>query len=146
MNTNAVGILKVKLAENAVELMEWIKETGKAGLETGAAFVKEQTPLLVQEYLKWTFWDAAVSAGVAAGIGILSILLVRKIIKSKKIEWDDEDQAIPAGVGVLIGCIITLIMGICTYNCTKTALKVAVAPRVVLVEMAKDLIPHNQGK
>jgi hypothetical protein len=41
------------LTDNLSQLIEWVKASANA---TGA-FIKEQSPLFVQEYLSWLFWD-----------------------------------------------------------------------------------------
>ena len=100
-------------------------------------FIVEQTPLLAQEYLVWYWWEHAL---VLAG-GVLFLLTVPFSIylayKVGKI-FREAEPVIGAGILALIGLIAGLSM---IWTSTAHVIKVSVAPRVVLLEAAKDLLP-----
>ena len=102
-----------------------------AGAEAAGNFTTEQTPLLVQEWLRWQIVDSAF--WLVVGLVILAVsLLTWK--RSWKISFDEDIPLIVANfTGVLLGSLMTV-------TNTFDLIKVLVAPRVVLLEKFADLV------
>lgn len=102
-------------------------------------FVAEQTPLLVQEYVRYS----AVYHGtlVVIGIGILLIALVCAGVMIREFKRYGEDSrpgviapcAISGIVSLFIGCILI------GHN-IDCAIKSLVAPRVLILEYVRDML------
>jgi hypothetical protein len=95
-----------------------------AAAEQGAAFTAEQTPLLVQEWLRWQLVEASFWAVICIGAAVLSIAYWKKMWRLS------EDEGFPYIAVNAIGSFST-VPGL-VY--TIYALKVWVAPRVVVFE------------
>jgi len=123
------------LEQNINDLVLWIKTTATAT----QGFVTEQTPLYIKEFLNWYFWEAIFQASIFGLFFIIlltnGILLFKhgtKIIKqNKSLKWEDPSGFIVGGV---FSIIITFALSIGFFVNVHNALKVKVAPRVVLVE------------
>lgn len=106
----------------------------ESSAETAGDFVVEQTPLLAQEYLAWMFWSnvfiAALTLLVAAVCGLICYLLIRA---SKKHPGVLAEAVFLSG---FFGLVCVAIACTAAYD----AIKVTVAPRVVLLEAVKDLL------
>lgn len=126
------------LIQNVAGLSEWIKTSaGQVG-----NFVSEQTPLFIQEYLNWYFWDHAVTVGIFV---ILYIIVASLLLCNKKEfvrSWDEDKMNVgtfifmAAGIVGVIGFIPFFFDGV---PAAKEMVKVKVAPRIVLVEKIADL-------
>lgn len=115
-------------------LLEWAQQ--------GGAFVKEQAPLYVQELLAWRFWSAAMTAGLCAAVFIVAFKVNRWV--TRRYSEETEAHGFMAGepffagaVVTVIACIGSLVMGI---GATYSAVKVKVAPRVVVVEALREAV------
>jgi multisubunit Na+/H+ antiporter MnhE subunit len=127
------------LTDNLSQLIEWVKASANA---TGA-FIKEQSPLFVQEYLSWLFWDNVITVFTLVVGFIISLCCLLKVLKDKTLFDDDVVFRskhlifISSGLGVIFFGIGGLVSG---FDALKTAVKVKIAPRVVLVEKMQELI------
>lgn len=94
-------------------------------------FVIEQTPLVAQEYLAWTFWHGCLMAAVASIPLAIGLYLLRRFLRDP-----DGDAAPPLFVLALFGSIFGLSAA---FYGIHSAVKVTVAPRVVLLEKVAEL-------
>lgn len=126
------------LKDNLPELVDWVKKTA----DSTGQFLQEQTPLLIQEYLNWVFWDNLLSVVI-----ILSIFIPSVIISCKSATKADFDDGAPFSVHHL-KVIIFGFLSIITFfpamfeviPSIKEIVKVKTAPRVVIVEKLKELV------
>ena len=101
-------------------------------------FVEEQTPLLAQEYLAWEFWS---SLAACVALFVLGVTLFAAIFVSwKRIVGDEtyEDHPEVLVVAAILLAASILPLGFSAENGFR-ALKVSVAPRVVLMEKVMEL-------
>lgn len=109
-----------------------------AKLKAGSDFVSSDTPLLVQEWLTWMFWE---------NIAIAVVLLVIAIICSVAARWSvrrlhsekDEIEKTGYGIGVIVAVLIGVHAIVFSGVFAMKGVKVHVAPRVVVVEKVSEL-------
>ena len=115
-------------AEKLSSILNWVEETAK----TAEAFAVEQTPLYIQELLAWNFWYSLIWFFVGVFWIAFSAFSWKKLYKNRKIIEEAREfpfemlWAFPAFLGLVFGSI-----GFCS---NLDWLKIAVAPRVWLVE------------
>lgn len=134
--------MKQAAAENAEELVAWVK-----GLATeGEEFVREQAPLLAQEIIAWRFWENAVQAAawlvlMVAMICIATIMfrLMAKLLRAEEGCEDDADKFVVFTIVFAVTAILAICSGFGLMDDGREAIKAAVAPRVVLLEELRRL-------
>lgn len=113
------------------QLLKFLLDT----LEQGKDFTQTQAPQFVQELLRWKFYEAAFF--VCLGIFLIFCgVLVGQFFARVSAETEEERRAahwIPFLAGLAIGAMVI-------FANVYTMVEVKVAPRVVLVEMVRDLI------
>lgn len=112
-------------------------ETLQKWIDTGSSFVAEQAPLFIQEYLTWEFTEATIFA---------VIFFLLSIATGKSTHWwfkrdKDWHTAFP-----IILMFMSVFCAIATIGYTRHAIKVKVAPRVVLMEKVKELSTIGQKR
>lgn len=103
--------------------------------KTGATWTAEQTPLLVQEWLRWQLAEAS----IILVFGLLAIAFAVYWIRNVNwwLEADDPAPLIGGGVVAILGGIFALVT---VPVATITIAKVLVAPRVVVFEKFIELV------
>lgn len=104
-------------------------------------FAAEQVPLYIQELLTWMFWDSVMCAAFAALILVISLVLVGfgfKLLEHAKKTKDDGLEFF-GGMTVILMAILAVVCLLPICINTKQAVKISVAPRVVIVEELKKL-------
>lgn len=135
---------KQRLIERLEQTLDWAQE----GAAVGADFVAEQTPLYIQEMLAWLFWyHVSVAAAWALIMFVVTKVLLsslRKCFTRLKGTPRSSDAEFGYEVGVvasIIGIVGTNIAGIiCVFVYGLYALKVYIAPRVVVLDELSKLI------
>lgn len=110
----------------------------EAGVAKGGDFIGDQAPEVAREWLAWEFWDSITIAVVFLLAAILCGFAVRLVAKMETPASDDAKTSLSIlalGLLVLIG--LSLFM-IASYG--KAAVKVCVAPRVVLIEKVAEVV------
>lgn len=127
------------IIENINGITEWIKQSADAV----GHFAKEQTPLYVQEYLNWYFWDYAINAIVLFLVFLIGLVMLiwalfplRKSQIQKGLKSYDQWWCIPVAVAIFIMGMFGILM----IDQAKEAVKVKVAPRVVVLDQAARII------
>lgn len=115
------------------QLLKFITET----LQEGKDFTVAQAPKFVQEILWWKYYEALFWCGVGIGVIVFGALLGQFLtgFYETKEDWEERRTArwLPLLGGLVLGfCIIT--------SNIYTIIQVRVAPRVVLVEMVRDML------
>lgn len=106
-------------------------------------FVADQTPLVAQEFLLWEFWSA-----IFAAIGF--VFVAAAIIAASRWVWNRRPEYVKGGLDNdpywLVGCLAiavflsNFIFLVAAVNRATRAVKVRVAPRVVLLETVRDFV------
>ena len=109
----------------------------EASATNAGQFVAEQTPLVAQEYLAWCFYGALIIAvaSLAGGSLVIGLTLFafRKQTKGKDII--DCPELVLGVIPLLLSALLIAI----SVDLAAAALKVAVVPRVVLLEKVAEL-------
>ncbi len=132
------------LEQNISDLVLWIKTTATAT----QGFVTEQTPLYIREFLSWYFWEAVFYASISTVLLCVTLsvalwaakkyskLRAKEIEKGIEFNGSSENFQIAMAFALVASAVLLIPLSINAHN----ALKVKVAPRVVLVEeIAKKL-------
>lgn len=121
-----------RLKESLVEVIDWLK----VGAEQSKDFVIEQAPMVAQEYVAWTFWEAVIGLAVCLLLAPLACLAFAITIRWMR----DDEFGDPSGfVGAIITGMLAIGVFIGAYANATTAIKATVAPRVVIIEKIATL-------
>lgn len=134
---------------HANSFVEWVKES----VNKSQDFLEGEIPLIIQEYLTWIFYENLLSVVIWVFLAIAFGFIQKYILKKakKNIEsndhravefWDDNHFEICVGqIALHVVYIAMSISFFCsTVSSAKTCIKVKVAPRVVLIEKASELL------
>lgn len=117
------------------ELLKFLLTT----LQEGKAFTVEQAPQFVRELLLWKFYEHAFWCGIG-GLWILAGLIAGQFF-ARYCAFDDDERRLSRWISGLIGLAIgTIVIATHAYGMVK----INMAPRVVLVEMVRDLISNRR--
>lgn len=124
-------------AELATRLLKYL-DALESGLKSGGDFVKDQAPLVCQEWLNWNFTENLILSilGVAS---IVTILLVVRCVWSLTKGKNTDEAVIGMTLTVLLGAASLIGISSWTATCALGAVKVYVAPRVVLLEKIQEM-------
>lgn len=137
MNDN----LQNALATNFNNLASWVKQVGGA---TGD-FISREAPLFVQEYVAWVFWSNVLAVMVLLGGAATMYGLGRWFHKKRTAFYARADLKYFDGEGWTIGMILSwiaaaVLVSAAAFHFAPAALKAKIAPRVLLVEKAAELV------
>jgi hypothetical protein len=125
--------------ELKAKLLTYLNEV-EAAATTGKDFLIEQAPLYVQELIAWEFWSSVMATGctlaVALAIGLFLRWWFPFSAKFQDTSYRDGTRIMFGiwGGAAIAGC---LVMAVVSASC---ALKVSVAPRVVIVEKLHEAL------
>lgn len=126
--------------EELQERIEGYLDAVESSANTAGEFAAEQVPLVAQEYLAWVFWGGVVLL-LAALVGILLSAVAAYVF------WKTKDSLKHVEANVLSAmAALALATGsfIAAVPATYNIVKVTVAPRVVLIEKAAELIKESK--
>ena len=107
----------------------------KAGM-----FVTEQAPIAVQEFLAWTFWESLI-LGLLCIAGVIGVVLTESqwlLPFIKKCE-DPTDRSMCTFLSIVGSIGLVTILSVGGAANVLDAVKVSVAPRVVILEKVASL-------
>lgn len=102
-------------------------------LKSSSGIAITQGQLYIQEMLAWQFYSSVIWASV---FGVCALLLFLPAIYLSRKERIDGDEA-AMGITSLMFAVLLTLMSFYQVNC---AVKVKVAPRVVLIEKLGDMV------
>jgi hypothetical protein len=123
--------LKNKLTEYLVSL--------ESGLKSAKDFSTEQVPLVVQEYLNWIFWSNLALLLLFITIFSFMVFVINQIRK----RVSDDNATDCYFVMFFIG-LFSLFPLLGLMECGAKAMKVKIAPRIVIIEKVADLVKENK--
>ncbi len=116
----------------------------EASASKAGDFVAKQTPSLAQECLAWEFWSSVMSCflafAICLSITVLSCKVFGRIIYAK--DFDPSDH--PELVFVFVPIILVVLSGGFAAIEGMHAVKVKVAPRVVLIDKMVELSSRSK--
>ena len=122
------------------QLADYLTNMEKAANSAGE-FVIEQMPDVIQQYLAWEFYSNIFIAACCSIVSIFLIIMFRILYSiGKNDNWDN-----PAPIfGLIILFILNIVSGFHILFHTYSAVKVSVAPKVVLLEKAASLVSNGR--
>ena len=145
--------IETQVLNNIDELLGFIK----TGAQQAGDFVAEQTPLLVQEILKFNLYENLIYLFFIYSIFTLLFYLTfireykweyveNKKTKNRKNKiWgevfeDGSDNAFGVGMGLTFPIVISTIVLLCNIPIIIESVKIVIAPRLYLIEYISELI------
>jgi heme/copper-type cytochrome/quinol oxidase subunit 2 len=119
------------VSEQTKQALEQFVQKMLAGAEQAGAFAVEQTPLLVQEWLRWQLVSSLLMAIVLV---VPTLVLLFVGWRYRQSIWEDE-HPLP-----VFAFVLSLIPGVAMAVNIIHATKVYIAPRVVILEMFAHLV------
>lgn len=132
---------KEVVVENEDALKEILAEALRAiveGVAQAKDFILEELPDVIVQLLWWKGVEATVFAFLG-GFGLYSIYKITRKYWHKHVEWNKESK----GVYVLFYVTALIILGIIFLDWVSsfmTALQIAIAPKIYLIEYATELV------
>lgn len=128
--------MSVEMTEEIkVKVIEYL-QTFEQGIKKAGEFSAEQAPLVVQEFLAWEFWGNVIPA-VSLLLLVLTSLVVTAVIWKKTA---GESFSEPRFAATLVTGLLTMFLAIPIGICSTNAAKVAIAPRLVVLEKISSLM------
>jgi hypothetical protein len=124
---------------NLIQVIIQTIEESKQVLGEGFDFAKEQTPLVIQEFLRWKFWEHSLLAAIYLAAALIALWVVLKYTKTIAREME-ELCLLPLGGLLLI--IAGTSYGF--FSQAFNAIQITIAPRVYLIEFAADVLKGAQ--
>lgn len=112
------------------------------GATKGVDLLQEEVPLYVKELLNWMFYDAVISAGMLVFLAFITSMFAlkfHKVASGQNNNWDKEPWFL-LYIPVVALSIASIIMITDAAISAKKAVKVSVAPRVVVVEEITKIV------
>ncbi len=102
-------------------------------------FVSEQTPLLVQEYVRYSAIYHGILVGIGLGLLLVTLICVGVMIREFRKNGEGSRPGVMAPCA--ISGIVSLFMGgILIGHNIDCAIKSLVAPRVLVLEYVRDML------
>jgi hypothetical protein len=134
--------MDMQLKSNINELIEWSKNS----IYKTNDFAQEQMPLVVQEFLSWTFYS-----NMMCGIATTSLFMIflsigiynYRVEIKKEDAWDELNPNIfltLVSLFLVVFIFITPLFRNCMYGSFEQAIKCKIAPRIVVIEKIGELV------
>ena len=124
--------LQQRLAGSAAGILDW----AETAATDGDKLIREQAPILVQEYLNWSFYQSAIAAG-ACLIAVVALSALLGYVLLRRAERRD-----CGGLGLtgMLSGLVAAVFAVGLIENTLHCLKVMMAPRLVVVQFFSDLL------
>lgn len=121
--------------ERVMRYMDAIEATASDAGE----FVTEQMPLVAQEYLQWLWLDAVITAAAMAAVVMVAVIgcIFAWVHTRNAYTRDDEELRT---FSLTVTAVVGIFFGGLAVAYALDAVKVSVAPRVVLLEKVAELV------
>ena len=110
----------------------------ESGLKSAGDFAAEQIPDVVQQWLAWQMWSSLFYVVVFALLIAMAIGIARKLYRSCEGMTDYDREFTRLWINSIAAIVVIVLLVICIAN-ARNAIKVAVAPKVVVLEKIVDL-------
>lgn len=125
--------------EKTQEILMSYMGKAEGALQNISDFASDQIPLVIQEYLSWQFYGSVINAIVFLTILSLALYLLNMLV-NWTLKQTASDDIGPGVFGSFILLLFSLFMIAGFIYHSKEAVKVSVAPRVVIVDWLKDSV------
>lgn len=127
----------VEVLKGTKDASHEIYGASKAGIVKAVDFASEQAPIVVQEFVRWHFVDA-ITIILFCIVGIIAcVWAFKKVDEWPTANYEDRNaQGLAAFILVVFGTVCSIFL----FVETRKAVKIAVAPRVYVVEWVADTI------
>lgn len=103
--------------------------------EQGATWTVEQAPLVVQEWLRWQLIEALFLGCLGVGVLVFAAAAAYRAYR-----WSGDYGTEGLGIAAGIVALFSMVLGVVMSSQFLLALKVYVAPRVVVLEKFAELL------
>lgn len=124
-----------EVRERVTRYMDAIEATASDAGE----FVTEQMPLVAQEYLQYLWIDAVVTAAALAAVVVVAVIGCILAWTHTRNSYTRDDEELRAA-SVVVTAAVCIFFGGAAVKYALDAVKVSVAPRVVLLEKVSELV------
>jgi len=141
METNTLNSIMVELLQDARHNLKAAGETVAGATEKSFQFASEQLPLMVQEFLRWKFWEGLGTGILEVCIAIfLTWAIFKVLVPATKGAFEEGDEAgIVVGlVGIVAAVIVSAVCIAFSVIDFKQAAKTVLAPRIYMVEWTAE--------
>lgn len=107
-----------------------------AAAETAGDFVVQEAPIVVEQLLAWNFAFSLIWFIGGATMFMITVIYTALFWRKK---WHQGDDELMGGLGIALPVVSTAIATFLVC-CNLTWLKIAIAPKLYLLEYAADLI------
>lgn len=121
----------IELNDKIMEQLLPIVERTKEGIIRGVEIIQEQAPEVVSEVLKWNFTISLIACICGIILAFLAIPIYKTVNKLVDGTVDDGMQLL-AGAPLIIGLVVTFV--------NLNWLKIAIAPKLFLIEYIMNLV------
>lgn len=123
-----------EINQRIVSYLDAIESTAS----TAGEFVAEQTPLVAQEYLAWYFYSSLMASAFCLVVMLVTAYAIKKVYRLLVPKGGDLSQHPEVTLLLFPAILLVLSCFFAVYNASY-AVKVCVAPRIVLLEKAAEL-------
>jgi hypothetical protein len=127
--------LRDDVRERVARYMDAIEATASDAGE----FVTEQMPLVAQEYLQWCWFAAIIKATAMAAVVVVAVIGCILVWVRTRNSYKRDDKELRT-LSLTVTAFVGLFFGGLAVTYTLDAVKVSVAPRVVLLEKVSELV------
>ncbi len=125
---------------NIEEKLSKYTDAIEKAIESGTEFTIAQAPEVIREYLAWMFWGSFIVSVISAIVGGVSLVVVYRLSASAKKELSSSEDCVPFSTIWIVVLITVVVCGAKSFcESATTALKVSVAPRLVVLEKLSSL-------
>jgi H+/Cl- antiporter ClcA len=120
-------------------LAEFVKAT-LAGFQQGKDFVLAQAPDVIQQLIRWTFWEAVAWALFSLAIAVAAAYAIKRLTPIAKEAFQDSFPNPFPFLGIAFALIVVAFAASAAVSHVLIAMKVYIAPKVWLLEWAMQQI------
>lgn len=118
-------------------LAEFVKAT-LTGLQQGKDFALSQAPDLIQQLLRWKFWQYTLCCVLDMLVIVLALVFVPRLVEAQQTR-DSYDFPLPGALAGVLG-ILGLVVIVAFMIDGANLVELCVAPKVWLLEWALQMV------
>lgn len=133
---DTVNDLLISTLKGVKEVGGELYSVGKVAIIKGVDLLQDQAPKVIEEFLRWRFFENAIEAASGVLFSIFMVLLAIFIFKKvKKIDNEGRGFELPfLGAIILVSCLVYFSSEMHIIKPIKEMVKIQVAPRVYVID------------